>query len=152
MARRNPDGGRYQIGQLAARAGVTPDTLRYYERLGLLPEAPRTEGGYRLYSDAALDRLRFIKQAQSLGLTLHEVGDLVRSQAHGGGRRCREVRDLLRVKLDDLQQKLAELEAFRQTLAGFLEECEHALTEADQASRGTDPECPVIETLKVKRS
>lgn len=142
----------YQIGELAARGGVTPDTLRYYERLGLLPEAPRTEGGFRLYSGSALDRLRFIKQAQTLGLTLHEVGDLVRYQEHGGIKRCRQVRDLLRAKLDDLQQKLAELEAFKQTLTGFLEDCERALTETDRASRRTDPECPVIETLRAKRS
>ena len=121
MARRNTAGESYQIGELAARGGVTPDTLRYYERLGLLPEAPRTDGGFRLYSEAALDRLRFIKQAQTLGLTLHEVGDLVRYQDNGGVRRCRQVRDLLRAKLEDLQNKLTELEAFKQTLARFLD-------------------------------
>ena len=126
MARRNTAGESYQIGELAARGGVTPDTLRYYERLGLLPEAPRTDGGFRLYSEAALDRLRFIKQAQTLGLTLHEVGDLVRYQDNGGVRRCRQVRDLLRAKLEDLQNKLTELEAFKQTLARFLEATGHA--------------------------
>ena len=102
MARRNTAGESYQIGELAARGGGTPDTLRYYERLGLLPEAPRTDGGFRLYSEAALDRLRFIKQAQTLGLTLHEVGDLVRYQDNGGVRRCRQVRDLLRAIVDHI--------------------------------------------------
>jgi DNA-binding transcriptional MerR regulator len=125
MARRTA-GERYQIGELAARGGVTPDTLRYYERLGLLPEAPRTVGGFRLYSEAALERLRFIKQAQTLGLTLHEVGDLVRYQEQGGIKRCRQVRDLLRAKLEELQQKLAELEAFKQTLSGLLGDCARA--------------------------
>jgi DNA-binding transcriptional MerR regulator len=152
MARRNTAGESYQIGELAARGGVTPDTLRYYERLGLLPEAPRTDGGFRLYSEAALDRLRFIKQAQTLGLTLHEVGDLVRYQDSGGVRRCRQVRDLLRAKLEDLQNKLTELEAFKQTLARFLEDCERALAVTDRTSRRTEPECPVIETLRSKRS
>lgn len=151
MAKRSaPD--RYQIGELAARGGVTPDTLRYYERLGLLPAAPRTEGGFRVYSESALERLRFIKQAQALGLTLHEVGDLVRYQDRGGITRCREVRDLLRAKLEELQQKLAELEAFRLTLAGYLDDCERAMAETGGTSRRTDPECPVIETLRSKRS
>lgn len=149
MAKR-PSGETYQIGELAARGGVTRDTLRYYERLGLLPQVPRTGGGFRRYSPAALERLRFIKQAQTLGLTLHEVGDLIRHQDRGGGRRCRQVRDLLQAKLDDLQHKLAELEAFRRTLAGFLEECEQALA-SQQTARRDDPACPVIETLRSKR-
>lgn len=152
MARRRTASETYQIGELAARGGVTPDTLRYYERLGLLPEAPRTNGGFRLYSEAALDRLRFIRQAQTLGLTLQEVGDLVRYQNTGGVRQCRQVRDLLRTKLEDLQHKLTELEAFKQTLAGFLEDCERALAETDRTSRPSDPECPVIETLRSKHS
>ena len=62
----------YQIGELAVRSGLTPDALRYYERLGLLPPPQRSGGGYRLYEEATLDRLRFIRQAQSLGLTLRE--------------------------------------------------------------------------------
>lgn len=142
----------YRIGELAARGGVTPDTLRYYERLGLLPEAPRTGGGFRLYSDAALDRVRFIKQAQRLGLTLHEVGDLVRYQDNGGVRRCRQVRDLLRAKLEDVQRRLTEMETFRQTLVGSLEHCERTLADAARASGRADRECPVMEVLTSKRA
>ena len=151
MARRTAR-DTYQIGELAALGGVTPDTLRYYERLGLLPEASRTEGGFRLYSRSALDRLRFIKQAQTLGLTLHEIGGLVRYEEHGGTKRCRQVRNLLRAKLEDLQQKVMELEAFKGTLTGLLEGCERALTETARASRRAEPECPVIEALKTTRS
>lgn len=141
----------YQIGELAARSGVTPDALRYYERLGLLPAPERTRGGFRVYSGEALGRIRFIKQAQTVGLTLHEIADLVGYQDQGGLKRCRHVRDLLRAKLADLQAKLTELEEFRNTLSGYLDQCEQTLGAAGTATRRGEPECPVIETLATKR-
>ena len=67
----------FRIGELAAQTRLTPDTLRYYERLGLLPHPPRTSGGFRLYSAATLGRVRFIRQAQTVGLTLDEIHELV---------------------------------------------------------------------------
>ena len=67
----------YQIGELAARSGLTPDALRYYERLGLLARPQRTSGGFRVYQVETLERLRFIKQAQMVGLTLNEIAALV---------------------------------------------------------------------------
>lgn len=137
----------YQIGELAARSGLTTDTLRYYERLGLLPAPARTSGGFRVYPSQTLDRLRFIKQAQTLGLTLQEVGHLVAYQDQGGLKRCRQVRDLLRTKLAELQKRLAELEEFRDTLSRYLQECEGTLN-ADRPSQRAEPECPVIETLR----
>ena len=81
----------YQIGELAARSGLTADALRYYERLGLLQAPRRTRGGFRVYPVETLDRLRFIKQAQTIGLTLHEIGELVGYQDQGGLKRCRQV-------------------------------------------------------------
>lgn len=142
----------YQIGELAARSGLTPDALRYYERLGLLPPAKRTGGGFRVYTSETLDRLRFIKQAQTLGLTLHEISTLVSYQDQGGLKRCRQVRDLLRLKLEELRAKLRELEEFRDTLSRYLTECERTLsTDGTSGARG-EPCCPVIEDLKVKRS
>src|SRR5712692_10739544 len=117
----------YQIGELAARSGITPDALRYYERLGLLQAPRRTRGGFRVYPAATLDRLRFIKQAQAVGLTLHEIGDLVDYQDQGGLKRCRHVRDLLRAKLVELQTKLTELGEFRNALSGYLDQCEQTL-------------------------
>ena len=141
----------YQIGELATRSGVTPDALRYYERLGLLPPPQRTSGGFRVYTAATLERLRFIKQAQTLGLTLQEIGALVSYQDQGGLERCRQVRDLLRAKLAELQVKLTELGEFRNTLSGYLGECERTL--AHDATPGADDEscCPVIEDLRIKR-
>ena len=148
---RSAAGETYQIGELATRSGVTPDTVRYYERLGLLAPAPRTSGGFRRYTSAALDRVRFIKQAQALGLTLHEIRDLVAYQDHGGVTRCRQVRDLLRAKLAELRARLSELETFRTTLSGYLQECEHTLAGGRTPRSRQQPECPVIETLQVDR-
>jgi DNA-binding transcriptional MerR regulator len=134
----------YQIGELAARSGLTADTLRYYERLGLLSPPQRTSGGFRVYPPTALDRLRFIKQAQTLGLSLQEIRDLVSYTDRGGLRRCQRVRDLLERKIADLDARLTELQEFRRTLRGYFEECERTLADRDRA------ECPVIEHLEVK--
>lgn len=140
----------YQIGELAARSGMTPDALRYYERLGLLQAPQRTRGGFRVYPAETLDRLRFIKQAQTVGLTLHDIGELVGYQDQGGLKRCRHVRDLLRAKLVELQAKLTELQEFRNTLSGYLDKCEHALRDGETGNRRGEPDCPVIETLTAK--
>ena len=145
-------GETYQIGELATKSGVTPDTLRYYERLGLLPPPQRTSGGFRVYTAHTLDRLRFIKQAQTLGLTLHEIGALVSFQTRADGLgRCREVRDLLRLKLADFETRLAELQDFRNTLSGYLAECERTLSTGSASNADGEPCCPVIETLKAER-
>ena len=130
----------YRIGEIAAKAGVTPDTLRYYERLGVLPPARRTNGGLRQYGDDVFQRVRFIQQAQSFGLTLKDVRQLVNDQGRAGRDRCRKVRDLLSVRLQEVDSRLSELRAFRQTLQTHLEACDHAL-ESDK------PVCPVIDEL-----
>src|SRR6516225_9778727 len=106
----------YRIGELASRSGVTRDALRFYERRGLLPAPQRTPGGFRVYPTDMVERLRFIKRAQMVGLTLHEIAALVAHRRDSGLRRCRQVRDLLRVKVADIDAKLSELEAFRTTL------------------------------------
>mgnify|MGYP000906280703 CR=1 FL=1 len=141
----------YQIGELAARSGITPDALRYYERLGLLQVPQRTRGGFRVYSAETLDRLQFIKQAQTVGLTLQEIGELVGYQDQGGLKRCRKVRDLLKAKLGHLEAQLVELEEFRDTLSGYLARCEQTLGNGQTANRRAEPDCPVIETLQTKR-
>jgi DNA-binding transcriptional MerR regulator len=139
-----PQHTTYQIGELAARSGLTPDALRYYERVGLLPPPQRTSGGFRVYAPAALDRLRFIKQAQTLGLSLQEIRTLVSYADRGGVKRCQRVHDLLQRKIADLDTRLAELQEFRRTLQGYFEECERTLAKGDREA------CPVIEHLEVK--
>lgn len=136
-------GPTYRIGELAAASGLTPDTLRYYERLQLLPRPPRTAGGFRVYGPAALERLRFISQARTLGLSLREIGALLSYADRGGFRRCRRVHDLLQQKMDVLDRRLAELQDLRRTLRRYLEACEQAL------SQDRD-ECPVIARLGIE--
>ena len=134
-----------RIGELAASSGLTRDALRYYERQGLLPRSHRTSGGFREYDGRAVDRIRFIKQAQAHGLSLREIRDLVSHESDAGRTRCRHVRDLLAHKLKQLEAKRRELDAFCQTLQQYLDLCDHAL-EARTAVR-----CPVVENLGRKR-
>ena len=129
----------YRIGEVAARTMLSRDTLRYYERLGLLDRQPRTGGGFRLYGEATLDRLRFIKRAQAVGFTLEEIRELVSFDGRGL-KRCGRVRDLVATKLAELDAQLSELRAFRRSLVGSLQKCSVAL--AGQR----DVECPVVET------
>jgi DNA-binding transcriptional MerR regulator len=131
-----------RIGELAARAGVSVDTVRYYERLKLLPRADRTAGGFRLFGPESVERVQFIKQAQELGLTLDEIKGLL---ATGGAEECRKVRDLLSKKLGELDDKMTAMKGFRRTLARHLLACECELeTHGDSAC------CPVVAGGKSK--
>ena len=130
------------IGELAARAGVTPDALRYYERVGIMARPPRTRGGFRVYPTMAVDRLRFIKQAQRQGLTLAEIRELLSLDARRGTTQCRQVQQLLERKLADLDARLIELQEFRRTLNEHLRQCRQTL------AKKTDAPCPVVEDLR----
>lgn len=130
----------YRISEVAERAGITPDAIRYYERLGVLPRAQRTAGGLRAYGDDMLPRVRFIQQAQALGLTLKDVKELVANEGRGGYQRCRRVRDLLRSRLADVDARIKEMQAFRRTLRRHLNDCERALEQER-------PVCPVMVEL-----
>ena len=134
-----------RIGELAAASGLTRDALRYYERQGLLPRARRTSGGFREYDGAAVDRVRFIKQAQAHGLTLREIRDLVSHQSDAGRTRCRHVRDLLARKLEQLEARRGVRDAFCTTLHEYLARCDRAL----EARTAVD--CPVVENLGRRR-
>ena len=122
------------IGQLAARAGVNVQTVRYYQRRGLLEQPPRPPTGYRRYSGLELSRLRFIKRAQALGFTLSEIKRLM-DLADG---RCADVQKLAQARRVDITQRIDDLIRLRQ-----------ALDEALATCREGDPEasCPLIEAL-----
>jgi DNA-binding transcriptional MerR regulator len=127
----------YRIGNLAEAAGVTVDTLRYYEREGLLPPIDRTAGGFRCYSEDTARRVEFIRQARELGLTLREIRQLV----NPGHARCATVRQLLADRLADVDRRMRDLATFRRTLKAALERCEETLDRSKHAS------CPVVREL-----
>ncbi|UGT62536.1 MerR family transcriptional regulator [Nocardia asteroides] len=125
-------------GALAAAAGVNVQTLRYYERRGILPEPDRSLGGHRLYPQQSVTVLRVIKAAQRLGFTLDEVADLLEATQLGAGRADTGLRERARAKLIEVDTKVAELTAVRDTLAA-------AITAgcADLLVCSESPRCPI---------
>lgn len=112
------------IGSLAGRCGVSRDTLRYYERERLLSPPRRSPTGYRLYTEAEENRVRFIRRAQATGLTLDDIRELLRVQKLGSPDTCRRAAARLRARIEALDRKLAELQAFRAELAQAVAQCE----------------------------
>lgn len=115
--------GGYSIGDIASRTGLTPDALRYYERLGLLPRFRRTAGGFRIYTSDVVDRVRFIKQAQTVGLSLDEIRNFVQRLDHDDPEQSSQVKDLVATKLAQVDAKLGELREFQRTLEVFYSAC-----------------------------
>jgi len=114
-------GATFTIGEAASRAGVSADTIRYYERVGVLPPAPRTAGGYRCYTDSAVARVRLVRNAMRFGFSMKEVAGFL--QARDSGRPpCRAVRQAGATLLQELDRRLAELSAARVSMAATLAE------------------------------
>ena len=132
-----------QIGAISARTGVNIETMRYYERIGILPKPSRSEGGHRIYTVAQEQRLTFIRRSRELGFSLDDVRALL-AVADGGNRNCAEVYDLSVGHLREVRQKIVDLKRMEGVLKSMVEKC----------SRGTLPHCPIIETLSapVRRS
>lgn len=123
------------IGRLANEAGVNVETIRYYQRRGLMPEPDKPDSGHRRYADDDVKRVRFIKRAQVLGFTLEEIGSLLDlDQAHA----CAETRDLATHKLAVSEKKLVDLRAMRKALTSLLRQCDTG------AAAGS---CPIIHAL-----
>ncbi len=114
-----------RIGELAKTAGVIPDTIRYYEREGLLPSPQRTESGYRDYRPGVMDDLLFIKKAQALGLKLSAVREVLEISS-GGKPPCEHVRATVSARLVEVEERLRELRALRATLRETLERLDRA--------------------------
>jgi MerR family mercuric resistance operon transcriptional regulator len=112
-----------RTSELAGRAGVHPETLRYYERRGLLGAPPRTAGGYRDYSDDAVTLLGFIKRAQQLGFTLDNVDELLHLDC-GGPEGCDAARALAETRKADLEARIADLGRMRDSLADLIATCD----------------------------
>lgn len=122
---------------LARQGGVNLETIRYYERRGLLPKPPRTPAGYRTFDPEAVRRIRFIKQAQALGFSLKEIRELL-SLRLDPRRSCGDVRARAEAKLADIEEKIASLHAMKETLARFIAAC---------SGRGPISACPILEAL-----
>ena len=125
-----------RIGDVARRAGVSVDTIRYYEKRKLLPPSPRSEGGFRLFAGETIERVRFIKQAQEIGFSLDEIRTLLTG---GGVGACGQMRDLLKAKLEEIGERTKALHAFKRTLSRHLRACEDEL-----ARHGGGAKCPVV--------
>ena len=127
-------------GELAEGAGVNVQTVRYYERRGLLPEPPRTPSGYRQYRMGDLRRLRFIKRAQELGFRLAEIEELLSLRVEAG-QSCAEVQERAESAIRRIDQQLEQLSRMRGALS--------ALTDACRAQVPTD-ECPILQALETE--
>ena len=126
-----------RIGEVAKQAGVNIQTLRYYERRGLLPRAQRGASGYRTYDPDTVGLVRFIRRAQELGFTLREIGELI--QFRQVPRQGVAVRTLAAAKLEDIERKIHQLMAMRDALGVIVDACE---CENDTMT------CPIIEALE----
>lgn len=124
-------------GQLARRCGVGPETIRFYERRGLIPEAPRTNSGYRRFGAEAANRLTFIRRAKELGFSLPEIAELLALHDRPGGDRAR-VKALTEAKLSEIEARIADLGRIRSALAGLSEQC---------SGHGPVDGCPIIDAL-----
>ncbi len=123
------------IGRLARAAGVNVETIRYYQRIGLIEEPPKPAQGYRRYPAGTVARIRFIKRAQELGFTLHEVGDLL--SLNDGD--CAEARALAERKRALIQARIADLEAIQHELDALIDAC--------RRTAGGEHRCALIERL-----
>lgn len=123
-----------RAGQLARLCGVSTDTLRHYERVGVLPKPIRTSAGYRLYPPEAASRVRLIRRALSLGFSLSELAKILRTRDRGGAP-CREVREMAEGKLLELEQRAAETIALRDHLRGLLKHWDERLRSTPAGGR-----------------
>ena len=126
----------YSIGDLARATDTKVETIRYYERIGLLPEPERTAGNYRSYEAAHLGRLSFIRRARELGFSIDQVRNLL-GLADQKDRSCETVDSIAREHLADVDRKIADLKELRRELGSLIRQCHH----------GTIAECRILDAL-----
>ncbi|MBW2066659.1 MAG: MerR family transcriptional regulator [Deltaproteobacteria bacterium] len=127
----------FTIGQLAKKAGVNVQTVRYYERRGLMPEPRRRWSGYRQYSESDVERILFIKHAKELGFTLKEVSELLSLRVEQNTT-CREVKTRATAKIAEIEEKIRALERMKLALTKIADRCR---------GKGPISECPILEAL-----
>ena len=130
------DNGPFNIGQAAKQSGVSAKMVRHYESLGLLPAVHRTDAGYRQYGDRQIHTLRFIRRARALGFSMLEIAELLKLWQNQQ-RASADVKRIAQVHVADLERRIAEMQAMRQTLAQLAHCC-----------AGNDrPDCPILSGL-----
>jgi MerR family mercuric resistance operon transcriptional regulator len=126
----------FSRGALSQKTGVNSETIRYYEKINLIPAPERTTNGYRVYDVVHLKRLSFIKRCRELGFTLKEIAALL-ALVDGGNYTCAEIRDHTVIHLKDVDDKIRDLRKMQRTLRQMVSECEG----------GQVPNCPIIDSL-----
>jgi MerR family mercuric resistance operon transcriptional regulator len=127
---------KYSRGQLAKFTGVKAETIRYYEKCGLLDAPPRSAGGHRIYSERHAGRLKFIRRCRELGFVISEIDGLL-SLADSQDKSCEQVRQTTAAHLTDVHDKIKDLRKIERTLKDLVRQCEG----------NTSPSCPIIEAL-----
>lgn len=127
--------------EVADKAGVNPETLRYYEREELIPKPRRSDGGFRLYDDSYVDRLRFIQRAQDLGFTLAEIKGLLDLRVDDDAT-CRDVKAQAEEKIGEVETKIQDLRRIRDALSRLAEACD--------GKGGPTSECPILDAMEGK--
>lgn len=128
-----------KIGELANLAGVTVDTIRFYEDKGLVTAEQRSESGYRLFSEHELKKLLFIQRAKKVGFTLNEISELLELRLHSDAHTCAEVKQVTKEKIAQISDKISELERIRQSLLKMHTACDGG---SDSAQN-----CTILQTL-----
>jgi len=126
----------FTIGTLSKQTGVNIETIRYYEKCGLMPDPPRTSGGFRIYKGLHLKRLRFIRRCRQLGFTMADIQDLL-GLVDASGYTCSEVHALTLAQAEMVKQKIKDLNRLEKTLRSIASQC-----------TGDDvPDCPIVDAL-----
>lgn len=134
--------GSMKIGEVSKESGIGIEALRFYERSGLLGRPARSESGYRLYGEGVLERLAFIKKAQTLGFSLDEIKRII-ADAQAGASPCFEVREIVRRRLAEVEQRIREMQRYRRELTKTLEEW-------DEIGRAPGHICGLIEAAEIE--
>jgi MerR family mercuric resistance operon transcriptional regulator len=131
-----PAAQRFGIGALSERTGVNIETIRYYERIGMLPAPPRSEGGHRVYGSEHLKRLAFVRRCRELGFSLDDIR-LLLNLVDGGDYTCAEVKAMTLAHADAIRRKIADLRRMERVLKDMAARCDD----------GNVPECAIVEAL-----
>jgi DNA-binding transcriptional MerR regulator len=138
----SPQRGALKIGEVSQLSGIGIEALRFYERSGLLGKPARTASGYRVYDRSVIERLAFIKKAQTLGFSLDEIRRIIEDAASGASP-CDEVREIVRLRLAELDERMREMKRYREELAQTLEEW-------DEVGRAPGHICGLIEAAEIE--